>query len=165
VQLKIAIRLNPKAKNAAIIRAQLQAELSELSPKSLTQSTEEVPGGELSVHEVVQFVIEHADHSLTFATAIFTLVKAIIDRQGSRGDSAQQEEKGNKSKGATSEEPPMIEVQIGESVLRFPANDNQIKRYISKVLSDPEQGKTKQRKSESVEKQAARRRRPAAKKK
>jgi hypothetical protein len=130
--MKIEVNLNPKAKNANLVRTQLQAEITELGSKSvqILQRTAEVESGALGVHEVYQFVIEHAGQSLSFATAVLSLIKAIIVRTNGKNETPTR-------KKSEKDEPSIIEVKVGDAVLRYPANDSQIKRYLSKVLAEP----------------------------
>jgi hypothetical protein len=79
---------------------------------------------------VYQFVIEHAGQSLSFATAVLGLIKAIIVRTSGKNETPAK-------KKPEKDEPSIVEVKVGEAVLRYPANDSQIKRYLSKVLAEP----------------------------
>jgi len=138
--MRIEIQLDPKAKNAGAVRTQLQSEILELSSRKvqITQKTVEVGDGELGLHEVYQFIVEHADHSITFATAVVSLIAAVIKRNAGRPSVERESVKGKDPK----RDPPIVEVKIGDSMLRFPANDSQVRRYLSKALAEGDEKKS-----------------------
>jgi hypothetical protein len=141
--MEIRVSLNTQATEAAKIRAELFAELNALEQPDLHIRTEkrEAEPGALALFEAYQFIVDHgsaiaegAKISIPVLTAVLQLSNAILQRRGIKRKPKPKSKSTKKTRTSeTIAAQPVIVVQVGKKSIELPADDSQLKRYISTV--------------------------------
>jgi hypothetical protein len=141
--MEIRVLLNAQAVGAAEIRAQLYEELHALEQPGLQIKTEkkEVEAGALGLFEAYQFIVEYGPTiattgaiSLPLVTAVLQLSNAILQRRGvKRSTKPKERTKKSSRRSEKRDAQPMIVIHVGGKSIELPAEDSQLKRYLSNI--------------------------------